>query len=178
MTRMATPPSLTLVDVSDDTSLLRKTFALFPSGIVMLSAVIDDVPVGLVASSFQVGISADPPLVLFAVQHTSTTWPRLRRAPRLGVSVLSGLHRSLIGQLSSKSGDRFDGIDSFTSETQAHFIGGAAAHLECSIHSEIRAGDHDVVLMEVHRMGSDPSTEPLVWHGSTLRSLTPPEPTH
>ncbi|OZC67325.1 oxidoreductase [Rhodococcus sp. 15-725-2-2b] len=176
MTRTTMSPAL--VDVSDDASLLRTTFALFPSGIVMLSALIDDVPVGLVASSFQVGISADPPLVLFAVQHTSTTWPTLRRAPRLGVSVLGGLHRSAVGRMSAKSGDRFAGIDTFTSETGAHFVGGAAAHLECSIHAEIRAGDHDVVLMEVHRMGSDPSTEPLVWHGSTLRSLTPPEPTH
>ncbi|TQR79565.1 flavin reductase, partial [Mycobacterium hodleri] len=48
---------------------LRHVFAHVPSGVAAVSAIVDGVPVVLVASSFQVGISADPPLVLFSVQH-------------------------------------------------------------------------------------------------------------
>lgn len=164
---------LELVDVAGDPTLLRQSFALFPSGVAAMSAVVDGDPVVLVASSFQVGISADPPLVLFAVQHTSTSWPLLRTRGRLGVSVLGDAHEAAARQLASTAPERFAGIETTTLANGAHFIRGAPVWLECSVHDEVRAGDHDVVLLEVHAMGNAPDTEPLVWHGAGFRSLTP-----
>ncbi|WP_179756636.1 flavin reductase family protein [Kineococcus aurantiacus] len=152
---------------------LRTTFALFPTGVAALSAVVDGEPVVLVASSFQVGISLDPPLVLFAVQHTSTSWPKLKTAGRIGVSVLGEAHDLAARQLASKAADRFAGIETTTTASGAHFIHGAPVWIETSIHSEFPAGDHDVVLLEVHASGTAPDTEPLVWHSSGFRTLTP-----
>ncbi|WP_432485954.1 flavin reductase family protein [Kineococcus esterisolvens] len=163
----------TMVSPEDDPSALRSTFALFPSGVAALSAVVDGEPVVLVASSFQVGISLDPPLVLFAVQHTSTSWPKLRTAPRLGVSVLGEAHDSAARQLASRAADRFAGIATTTTASGAHLVHGAPVWMECSIHSEVPAGDHDVVLLQVHATGTVPDTEPLVWHSSSFRALTP-----
>ncbi|NIZ91704.1 flavin reductase family protein [Kineococcus rubinsiae] len=162
-----------LIPFDSDPMALRSTFALFPSGVAALSAVVDGAPVVLVASSFQVGISADPPLVLFAVQHTSTSWPKLRGAERIGVSVLGEAHEPAARQMASKAADRFAGIETHTTETGAHFLLGAPVWLECSIHSEVPAGDHDVVLLRVHAMGHEAQTEPLVWHASSFRALTP-----
>jgi flavin reductase (DIM6/NTAB) family NADH-FMN oxidoreductase RutF len=67
---------------------LRQAFGRFPSGIAALCAQIDGTPNGIVASSFTVGVSMEPPLVMFAVQNTSRTWPVLRGADRIGVSIL------------------------------------------------------------------------------------------
>lgn len=164
---------LVLQDVADDPVALRSTFAQFPSGVAALSAVVDGEPVVLVASSFQVGISLEPPLVLFAVQHTSTSWPRLRNAPRIGVSVLGEAHDLAARQLASKAADRFAGIETTTTGTGAHYVHGAPVWLETSIHSEFPAGDHDVVLLQVHASGNAPGTEPLVWHSSGFRTLSP-----
>ncbi|WP_432519139.1 flavin reductase family protein [Kineococcus sp. SYSU DK006] len=178
-----------------DLKALFATFAQFPSGVAALSALVptqhDDgdggqdaaEPVVLVASSFQVGISADPPLVLFAVQHTSTSWPRLRAAltrpgALLGVSVLGEAHDAAARQLASKAlagADRFAGIATSTTASGAHFVCGAPMWLECSVHSQVPAGDHDVVLLRVHAAASAPGTEPLVWHGSAFRALQPRE---
>ncbi|WP_432542800.1 flavin reductase family protein [Kineococcus sp. SYSU DK002] len=171
MTDTPTPPELVAVEA--DPTALRTTFALFPTGVAALSAVVDGEPVVLVASSFQVGISLDPPLVLFAVQHTSTSWPRLKTAPRIGVSVLGEAHDLAARQLASKAADRFAGIETTTTASGAHFIHGAPVWIEASIHSEVPAGDHDVVLLEVHASGTAPDTEPLVWHSSGFRTLTP-----
>ena len=179
-TSTSTSP-LDLVSFADDPMALRSTFALFPSGVAALSAVVEresnPEPVVLVASSFQVGISADPPLVLFAVQHTSTSWPRLKAAAAsgsyIGVSVLGEAHDSAARQLASRAADRFAGIQTTTLASGAHVIHGAPVWMECSIHSEFRAGDHDVVLLQVHTMGTAPETEPLVWHASSFRALTP-----
>ncbi|WP_432498900.1 flavin reductase family protein [Kineococcus gypseus] len=168
-----TAPTPRLVAPEDDPGALRSTFALFPSGVAAISAVVEGEPVVLVASSFQVGISQDPPLVLFAVQHTSTSWPRLRTAPLLGVSVLGEAHDSAARQLASRAADRFAGIETTTTAGGAHLVHGAPVWLECSVHSEVPAGDHDVVLLRVHTMGSVPDTEPLVWHASSFRALSP-----
>jgi flavin reductase (DIM6/NTAB) family NADH-FMN oxidoreductase RutF len=162
-----------LIAYDDDPAALRSTFALFPSGVAALSAVVGGEPVVLVASSFQVGISADPPLVLFAVQHTSTSWPRLRTAPRIGVSVLGEVHDAAARQMASKAGDRLAGIDTRTTASGALFVQGAPVWLECSVHSEVPAGDHDVVLMQVHALGTEPDAEPLIFHGSSFRGLRP-----
>jgi flavin reductase (DIM6/NTAB) family NADH-FMN oxidoreductase RutF len=162
-----------LTPLGDDPGALRRTFALFPSGVAAIAAEVDGVPRVLVASSFQVGISADPPLVLFAVQHTSETWPVLRRAERLGVSVLGEAHEAVAKQLASKVADRFSGVATERTPSGAVLIGGAPVHLECSIEGGMPAGDHDLVLLRVHALATDPAAEPLVFHGSTFRRLSP-----
>jgi flavin reductase (DIM6/NTAB) family NADH-FMN oxidoreductase RutF len=176
MTKTPTAP-LEITDVGDDPVALRQTFALFPSGVAAMSAVVDEAPVVLVASSFQVGISLDPPLVLFAVQHSSSSWPKLRAAAaaggRIGVSVLGEAHDVAARQLASKAVDRFAGIETTTFPSGAHFIHGAPVWMECSVHSEVPAGDHAVVLLQIHAFGGAPDTDPLVWHGSGFRALSP-----
>ena len=76
----ATPPVL-------DPQRLRHVFGAFPSGVAAVAALVGGVPVGIAASSFT-SVSLDPPLVSLCVAHTSTTWPLLRGADRLGVSIL------------------------------------------------------------------------------------------
>lgn len=158
--------------VADDPAALRRTFGLFPSGVAAIAAQVAGTPRVLVASSFQVGVSADPPLVLFAVQRTSESWPLLRSADRLGVSVLGEAHEEACRQLASKVADRFSGIATEVTDTGAILIDGAPVHLECSIEGEHDAGDHELVLLRVHAMRADPASEPLVFHGSTFRRLT------
>src|SRR3546814_10232670 len=68
-----------------DQVALRKAFALYPSGIAALAAQTDGADHVIIAASFSVGISLDPPLVAFAVQRESTTWPQLCRAGMIGV---------------------------------------------------------------------------------------------
>src|SRR5258708_28096524 len=70
---------------------LRRVLATFPTGVAAVAAIIDGEPAGLAASSF-VSVSLDPPLVSVCIGHSSTTWPVLRTADRLGISVL-GAHQ-------------------------------------------------------------------------------------
>lgn len=154
-------------------AVLRRAFSRFPSGIAALCAVIDGQPQGMVASSFTVGVSMDPPLVMFAVQNTSRTWPVLSSADRIGVSVLGSDHEGICLQIASKSGNRFAGLDLHTDESGAIFLDRAALWLECSVENVVPAGDHQVVILRVHGHASlDEAHEPLVFHGSAFRQLT------
>jgi flavin reductase (DIM6/NTAB) family NADH-FMN oxidoreductase RutF len=151
--------------------LLRTAFSHFPSGLAALAALVDGAPVGLVASSFTVGVSLEPPLVLFAVQNSSTTWPVLRRAKRIGVSVMGESHDQACRQLASKTGDRFAGLDVATTEEDALFIHEAPMWLECVIEGEVPAGDHHVVLLRIMSLDTQPDINPLVFHRSNFRRL-------
>jgi flavin reductase (DIM6/NTAB) family NADH-FMN oxidoreductase RutF len=149
---------------------LRQVFGSFPTGVTAIAALVDDVPVGLAANSF-VSVSLDPPMVSVCVAHTSTTWPVLRRAAHLGVSVL-GAHQEQAGrQLSARNVDRFAALDWRTSLDGAILLDGSSAWLDCRIEREVPAGDHDIVLLRVHDLDADPAVAPLVFHGSRYRRL-------
>ena len=156
-----------------DAAELRAAFGHFPSGIAALSAIIDGVPKGLVASSFSVGVSFDPPIVAFSVQNTSTTWPVLRTAATIGVSILGKDHAEVCAQLASRSGDRFRGLDLIETDTGSLFIGGSALLLDCEVLSETPAGDHHIILLEVKSLKVEAGIEPLVYHGAAFRQLAP-----
>lgn len=149
---------------------LRQAFGCFPSGVSAVCAQADGVPVGLAASSFT-SVSVDPPLVSVCMQHSSTTWPKLRALPRLGPSVLAEGQDDICARLASRTGDRFAGTDWFASGDGSVFVHGATLWLDCTIHAEVPSGDHNIVLLRIHGLSADPGALPLVFHGSRFRRL-------
>lgn len=155
----------------EDPGVVRTAFAQFPSGVAVLAAHLDDGRHALVASSFMVGVSLEPCLVSVAVQQSSETWERIRHAPSIGISILGRGQGKLTRQLASKDrASRFAQVATETTETDAVFIEDAALWLECAVHDVFAAGDHWMVLLEVHRLGVGDS-EPLIWHGARFRDL-------
>jgi len=147
-----------------DPEALRGMFAQHPTGIAAICAELDGVPHGMVATSFSVGASFDPPLVLFSAQNASNTWPRLAAAPRIGVSVLAGSNAAAVRRLASRQGDRFAGIDIARSRDGAVFVAGARLWLECRLVSQQPLGDHTLVVLQVVGASSLESAPPLVYH--------------
>lgn len=149
---------------------LRKAFAHFPSGVVAVCARIGGVAHGMVVSTF-VPVSLDPPLVSLCVQYSSETWPRLSKASRVGLSLLGDDQQGAARSLSSRTGDRFRDVELHIGNGNAAFVEGATAWLETSVHEQVSAGDHAVVLLRVHRLTARPDSEPLVFHRSGFRAL-------
>lgn len=158
--------------VAIDPTSLKKVFAAFPTGVTVLAAQLDGGPVGLTASSFT-SVSLDPPLVSVAVATTSRTWSDLRRAPRIGVSVLADVHEEASRQLSQRDGDRFAGLPWRRSPDAALLLDGAAAWFECSVELEVEAGDHHIVVLRIHDLDADHDVDPMVYHRSRYRRLAP-----
>lgn len=153
-----------------DPATLRGVFGCFPSGVTAVGGLRDGRPVGLAASSFT-SVSLDPALVSVCAQNTSATWPVLRDLPRLGISVLAQDQEAACRALAAKDRDRFAGTQWYATPTGAVFVHRATAWLECSIHHEIPAGDHSIVVLRVHAFWAEPEAAPLVFHGSRFRQL-------
>ena len=153
-------------------SALREAFSHFPQGVVLVAAEIDGVRHGLVASTFTVGVSLEPPLVSVAVQHSSRTWPLLREHGHLGVTVLGDRQRGVTRQLAGPDRERrFEGLDVKADEHGALVLQGAPAWMTVRVHDEVRAGDHDLALLEVLAIDSSPAAEAMVFHRSRFKGL-------
>lgn len=160
--------------ISEDAEL-RRVFGRFPTGVTALWGMERDQPVGMTASAF-VAISLQPALVSVCVKQGSTTWRQLRTRERLGISFLGNGHAATARQLAQKTGDRFLGLDYEVSADGALFLANAAAWLECSVETEIAAGDHDIVLFRLHRAAVADGIMPLVFHSSDFHALAPITP--
>jgi len=150
---------------SFDSTRFRAVLGHFATGVVAITAVdpVDGVPTGLAANSFT-SVSLDPPLVAFCVAHTSTTWPTLRVARRLCVNVLGAEQLGICKQFATKGADKFCGVDWGLSPAGAPVLDDALAWVECGIEAEYEAGDHVIVLCQVHDLGHRQGPAPLVFY--------------
>jgi flavin reductase (DIM6/NTAB) family NADH-FMN oxidoreductase RutF len=149
---------------------LRRAFGCFPSGVAAVCAEVGGILTGMAISSFT-SVSLDPPLVSFCIAHTSSTWPVLRVAPRLGVSILSSQHERAGRQLAGRHPDRFTDLPWRATELGAVLLEGAGGWFETNVEQEVRAGDHDIVVLRVRDLDADDQISPLVFHASEFRRL-------
>jgi flavin reductase (DIM6/NTAB) family NADH-FMN oxidoreductase RutF len=157
---------------TQDTAGLRRVFGTFPTGVTAIAAFAGEAPLGIAASSFT-SVSLSPPIVSVCIGHSSSTWPRIRGVPRIGISVLGGHQEEACRRLAARDVDRFASLPWRAAASGAVFVEGSSAWLECSVHQEVPVGDHDVILLRVHAYDSDPAVAPLVFHGSRFRQLQP-----
>lgn len=159
------------MQMSDSTLALRKAFSMFPTGVVAMCGMDGAEPVGMAVNSFS-SVSLEPPLVSVCVARQSSTWPRLNRLPRIGLSILGVDQERLSRQLSSRNGDRFQGVEFEATPDGALFVRGAALWLDCSINDRLQGGDHEIILLEVKDTGLFPHVQPLVFHQSQYLALS------
>lgn len=157
------------VDKNLDPVTLRRTFGCFPSGVTAVCGAVDDELIGMAVSAFS-SVSLEPPLAAICISNTSRTWPRLRSAELIGVSVLNEM-QAAVGRQLSRSGDRFAGVPWDRSSAGAVLIQGAAAWLECAVSFEIPAGDHRIVVLRICASQANTQIAPLVHHSSRFRGL-------
>ena len=153
-----------------DQRTLRDAFGAFPSGVVAVAASVKGQLTGIAASSFT-SVSIDPPLVSFSIATSSSTWPLLREAEHLGISVLADHHDEVCRQLAGPREQRFDGLPFKVTDNGAVLLDEAVATYDCTMHEEVDAGDHVIVLLEVHEVGGGDGEHPLVFHRSGFAKL-------
>ena len=144
----------------------RRVLGHFATGVVAITAIdpATGQPTGLAANSFT-SVSLDPPLVAFCVAHTSTSWPRLRRAKRFCINILAEGQDEVCIALSRRGADKFADLAWHPSPSGEPVIPGAAGWIEASVDAEHRAGDHDIVVARVHALGAEDRLPLLFFRG-------------
>lgn len=158
-----------------DQSILRTAFGCFPSGVTAICGIVAGAPHGIAASSFT-SVSLEPPLVSVCIAHTSTTWPKLAQAKRLGLSVLAAGHHRVARSLAARSTDKFSDVEWVATTDGAVLVRGSTLWLECAIFEQVPAGDHDIVILRITSLETHPDIAPMVFHRSAYRELAPAAP--
>ncbi len=149
---------------------LRDAFATFPSGRVAVAGQVDGQLTGIAASSFM-PVSMAPPLVSVTVALGSRTWPTLRRAKEIGVSVLSHLHDDVARQLAGPRERRFDRLGTRTTPGGAVLLDRSVSSFACTLFEELPVGDHLIAVLAVQDLTVDSHRSPLVFHRSGFQRL-------
>ena len=141
----------------------RRVLGHFPSGVTVVAAEDADGPVGFACQAFS-ALSLDPPLVLFSVGLTSTTWPRIKAVGRFCVNFLAADHETLCRAFAVSGGDKFDGVAWRHSELGSPILDGAHGWVDCTIEATYPGGDHLIVVGRVHGLDADEESNPLIFH--------------
>lgn len=120
----------------------------FITGVTVVTALDDGTPRGLAVNAFA-SISLDPPTVMVAVQHTSSTHDCLFRADHLAINILSTDQLDVVTTFATKSSDKFADLDWKAGPHGSPMIGRSAAVMEVHIRERLHASTHTVFIGRV-----------------------------
>lgn len=161
-----------------DAQHFRDVLGHFATGVTVITAVADGAPVGFTCQSFQ-SLSLDPPLVTFAPQHTSTTWPRIRGAGRFCANILAEGQEQLARSFARTGADKFAGVRWSTTPSGCPVLEDVLAWIDCEVLRELDGGDHVLVLGRVLDLAVLRPAPPLLFFQgrfASLRTGTPRPP--
>jgi flavin reductase (DIM6/NTAB) family NADH-FMN oxidoreductase RutF len=142
---------------------LRDAFGCFATGITIVTSFDEERrPVGFTANSFT-SVSLDPPLLLVCPGKHASSLPAIRQTGLFGVSVLASGQRAIAERFAMRGVDRFAEGEWVESESGILLLEGACANFACTLHQDIDAGDHQLLLGRIDSFRSAFDRQPLMY---------------
>jgi flavin reductase (NADH) len=164
-----------MVNVMPISGEMYKQLGRSAAGPVSVVAAYDrtsDKIVGLTVSSF-VTLSFEPPLVMFAIQHDTTSYQSMVASRAFGVSLLRDSQAEVAALFAGKGPEK-TGKTNFDEGTTLHvpLIPNALAQLECLTNQIFISGDHAIIvgLVEAARTYEG---EPLLYFARQYGTFQP-----
>ncbi|WP_271270470.1 flavin reductase [Aliamphritea hakodatensis] len=147
-----------------DPKALRQAFGTYVTGVTVVTTVdADGQPRGLTANSFT-SVSLDPALVMFCIDHKAASYPVFQNCKGFVVNVLTEAQKDVSNLFASKATDKFDHVETRPGVTGAPIIDDALSWFDCTLHDQVEAGDHLILIGEVKDFASRQAT-PLGYGG-------------
>lgn len=163
-------PTPVLVHISP--KRFRRVLRCIPSTVAVVAALVDHEPIGMLISSFT-SISVDPPLVGFFAKQTSGTLAHLLRSPALTFSVLTQDAHTVCDAFRLPRDEHFNAVDWYPSDIGNPVIARSMAVLEGPVDRVVSVGDHELIVIQVERIGQPIQRRPLLYHERLLCRLDP-----
>jgi flavin reductase (DIM6/NTAB) family NADH-FMN oxidoreductase RutF len=130
----------------------RNVLGQYPTGVTLITATSPDGdPVGMVVGTFT-SVSLDPPLIGFLPAQNSSSWPKIHAAGSFTANVLTSSQEDVVRAFTQKEDDRFTRFEWSQTGQGGLRLEGAAAWFDCTIADVSLAGDHYMVLGNVHEL--------------------------
>ncbi|WP_206518171.1 3-hydroxy-9,10-secoandrosta-1,3,5(10)-triene-9,17-dione monooxygenase reductase subunit [Rhodococcus sp. X156] len=159
-----------MTDAAFDSTRFRTVLGQFATGVTVVTAVADGVPVGFACQSFA-ALSLDPPLVTFCPGRLSRAWAAIRSSGRFCVNVLADHQRDVSSVFGSRAEDKFAGLTWFPSPGGSPVLDGVLTWVDCVIEDVHSGGDHDIVVGRVQTLGQLGHERPLLFYRGAYTSV-------
>ncbi len=150
---------------------LRDGMARLASGVTLITCWASEAPVGLVATSL-VGLSVEPPRLLFSVRHAASAHDALLQVGRCAAVVLAqdDLQEARRFAVSDDKGERFTSSSWRLDDPFAPRFAGGLARFDLAVEHRIRAADHTIFIAAVLDVDSRPGA-PLLYFERSFAGL-------
>jgi 3-hydroxy-9,10-secoandrosta-1,3,5(10)-triene-9,17-dione monooxygenase reductase component len=135
----------------------------FATGVVLVTAIDADEPVGMACNSFT-SVSLEPPLVLFCAAKSSSTWPRIETSGKWAANILDEDGEEVCRLFAQKGADRFARIAYTPGRTGSPILEDALAFVDCETVAKHDAGDHVIVVGRIIELGYQHEGKPLLFY--------------
>ncbi len=149
----------------------RKAMSHFSTGVAILTRCdAEGQPHGMTINSLT-SASLEPPLLLFCLNKYSQTAHSFSEASSFAVNILSSRQESLARSFAARDLKDWDGVEWRASSLGNPIFEGVIAALECQPKALHAAGDHHILIAEVHHLEIGSPDQPLVFFKSHFHAL-------
>ncbi len=149
-----------------DAARFRSVLGQWPSGVTVVTTVVDGAWHGMTASSFS-SVSLDPPLVSVCLSRSVWTHGLIESSGVFAVNILAK-DQAPVGMIFAgqrpEIEDRFDGLAARPAITGAPVLTEALGWLDCRVIHAYDGGDHTIFVGEVLQADTPRVTAPLLFH--------------
>jgi flavin reductase (DIM6/NTAB) family NADH-FMN oxidoreductase RutF len=160
----AEQPPLAAQPLTSEPAEYRKALSCFATGVTVVTAHWQGSDWGMTCNSFS-SVSLEPRLVLWSIRKAASSLDAFTRSGGFTVSVLSSDQEGVAKQFAT--GDmaaRFAGVATTRQASQRQRLNAAVAWFDCELHQLVDAGDHHIVIGQVHDFGwQDDSSALTFW---------------
>ncbi|MBD5656604.1 MAG: flavin reductase family protein [Candidatus Eremiobacteraeota bacterium] len=142
----------------------------FPTGVTVVTTIVNDSPKGFTANAFS-SVSAAPPMVLVCVNRQARSHPLIAAAGHFCVNILRLEQQRIAERFASRDGDDpFLSLRYETARTGSPVITDSLAYLDCELAEEHSAGTHTIFLGTVLACAANDGS-PLGYFNATYRDF-------
>lgn len=154
-----------------DAALFRQLLGRFATGVTVITTCnAAGEPEGMTASSVA-SVSLEPPLLLVSVDHKNVMHQALTYASGFIVNVLAADQEALSRRFAELDHSRFHGVRFHTGKHGLPILDGVLAHIECTKHASVEAGDHTLYVGLVTG-GTVTDRRPLLYYRGGYANLS------
>lgn len=158
-----------------DPIALRRAFGTFLTGVTVITTRDGDGnPRGMTANSFT-SVSLDPPLLLVCIAKSASSCAAFTISGHFAVNILHEGQTEVASVFASKSQDKFQHVTHDRVHTGAPILTDSLTWFDCTVHNQVDAGDHVVLIGQVQAFGTSPSA-PLGFCRGRFASVKDPLP--
>jgi len=151
------------VNESFTSQQFRQVLGQYPTGVVVVSALVPGEPPAAMTIGSFCSVSLEPPLVAFYPGVYSSTWPKIQEQGRFCINVLSADQEEICSAFAQKGANKFESVPWHPAPSGAPIIDGAVAWIDCEMESVQTLGDHYLVVGRVSALDTQAQDLPLLF---------------